>query len=196
MTSVSEVEKIAVSPVQRKRFREDEVYKMVEAGILPEEHGWELIDGYLMDKMSIGSKHASVVRKLTKLLERRFGDTVQVSSQNPVRIDEYNNPEPDIALLKPREDFYAEGHPQPQDVLLLIEVADSSLEYDREIKKMLYARAEIVEFWLANLCDNTLEVYVQPKNGNYRLARILEPGETVEAVAVENLRLKVEEIIG
>lgn len=196
MPTVVEVEKIAISPIQRKRFRSDEVSKMVEAGILPEESGWELIDGYLVDKMTVGSKHASVVRRLSKMLERNYGDIVQVSGQNPVHINDHNEPEPNIALLKPREDFYADSHPTAADVLLLIEVADSSVDYDRDIKKTLYAEAGVVEFWLVSLKDTAVEVYTQPKNGNYRLARILEAGESVEAAAIENLTLRVEEILG
>jgi Uma2 family endonuclease len=98
--------------------------------------------------------------------------------------------------LKRRNDFYAESHPTPQDVLLLIEVSDSTVEYDREIKKMLYAEAGIVEFWLVNLQENTVEIYSQPKNGSYRLARILESDEIIEAVAVEGLKLQTNEILG
>jgi Uma2 family endonuclease len=196
METVLELEKIETPAIGRKKFRADEVYKMIEAGILPEESGWEFIDGEILQKMSIGSKHASVVRRLSKLLERRFGEIVLVSGQNPIHIDEYNEPEPDIALLKPREDFYAEDHPQPRDVLLLIEVADSSVEFDRETKKSLYAAAEIGEFWLVNLKENTVEVYTQPKNGGYRLTRILESGEVLQSSAIENLSLEVGEILG
>lgn len=194
MTTVVEVEKVSWGVL--KRFRVEDFRRMTEAGILPEESGWEIIDGYLIDKMSIGSKHASVVRRVSKLLEREFGNLTQVSGQNPVHIDEFNEPEPDIALLKPREDFYDESHPRPEDVLLLIEVSDSTIEFDREVKKKLYAQAEIIEFWLVNLKDDTIEIYSQPKNGNYRLARILEKGETIKSEAVENLVLQVEEILG
>ncbi len=194
MTTVVEVER--VSKVTPKRFRVEDFRKMTEAGILPEESGWEIIDGYLIDKMSIGSKHASTVKRLNRKLTRLFEDEVIISVQDPIHIDEFNQPEPDIALLKPREDFYAESHPSPQDVLLLIEVSNSTIEYDRDIKKTLYARTGIVEFWIVNLPDETVECYSQPKNGNYRLARILEKGEIVESNAVENLKLSVEEILG
>ncbi len=193
MTLVAELEK--VSQVAPKRFRVEDFRKMTEAGILPEESGWEVIDGYLIDKMSIGSKHASTVKRLNKLLTALAGNDAIVSIQDPVHIDDYNEPEPDVALLKPREDFYAESHPTPHDVLLLIEVSDSTIEYDREIKKTLYADAEIAEFWLVNLREETVECYSQPKNGTYRLARILEKGETVQSISIENLSLQVEEIL-
>ena len=194
MTTVVQIEK--VSPPVPKRFRAADFRKMTEVGILPEESGWEVIDGYLIDKMSIGSKHAGTVNELTQSLIILLGRGTIVAVQNPIHIDDYNEPEPDIALLKPREDFYKKSHATSEDVLLLIEISDSTIEYDREIKKTLYAEAGIVEYWLVNLQNNTIEVYSQPKNGNYRLARILESGETVEASAIENLTLKVDEILG
>ena len=195
MTTVAEIEK--VSRVVPKRFRVEDFRRMTEAGILPEESGWEIIDGYLIDKMSIGSKHASTVKKLNRKLTKLFDENEAVASvQDPIHIDDFNEPEPDIALLKPREDFYEESHPIAQDVLLLIEVSDSTVEYDREVKKVLYAEAGIEEFWLVNLKENTIECYSSPKNGTYRLARILEKGEMVESKTVENLRLLVEEILG
>jgi len=194
MTTVSEVEKI--SKVTPKRFRVEDFRKMTEVGILPEESGWEVIDGFLIDKMSIGSRHAGTIKILSEMLRDLIRSEAIISVQDPIHIDDYNEPEPDIALLKRRNDFYRESHPIPQDVLLLIEVSDSTIKYDREVKKTLYAEAEIAEYWLVNLQDNTIEVYSQPKNGNYRLARILESGETIEAVAVKNLKLQIDEILG
>ena len=119
-----------------------------------------------------------------------------MAAQDPIHLDDFNEPLPDISILKRRNDFYAESHPTPQDVLLLIEVSHSTIEYDRDFKKTLYAEAGIVEFWIVNLTDETVECYSQLKNGNYRLARILEKGETVESSAVENLKMSVEEILG
>lgn len=194
MTTITELEKIAA--VKPKKFRVEEFRKMTEIGILPEESGWEIIDGYLIDKMTIGSKHASVVKRLNRVLTNLVGIQAVISIQDPIHIDNYNEPEPDVVLLAPRDDFYAEGHPTPQDILLLIEVSDSTVEYDRVIKKTLYAEAGIVEFWLVNLKDETIEVYTQPKNGGYYSARILESGESVKATAIENLTLAVEEILG
>lgn len=179
-----------------KRFTVEEFHKMTEAGILPEESGWEIIDGYLIDKMSIGSRHASVVKRLNRRLTLLFTDKAVVSVQDPIHIDKYNQPEPDIALLKPREDFYEEGHARPVDVLLLVEVSDSTVETDRDIKRTLYSEAGIEEFWLVNLKENTVECYSSPKNGNYRLAQIFEAGETIESKKIENLILRVEEILG
>lgn len=193
MTANVQLEKVA--PIAPKRFRVEDFRKMTEVGILPEESGWEVIDGYLIDKMTIGSNHAGTVNKLNRALVILLGKEAVVAIQNPVHIDEYNEPEPDIALLKPREDFYTESLPAPGDVLLLIEISDSTVEYDRDIKKLLYAEAGIAEFWLVNLKENTIECYSSPKNGNYRLAQIFESGETVQSKMIDDLTLKVEEIL-
>ncbi len=196
METIFEMEKTIAPSIVRKKFRSDEIHKMIKVGILPEESGWELIRGEIVRRMSIGSKHVGTVIKAGKLFERKVGEFVLVSTQNPIHLDEYNEPEPDIALLKPREDFYTESLPIPTDVLLLVEVSDSTVEYDREFKKTLYAEAGIAEFWLINLKKNTIECYSSPKDGNYRLAKILEKGETIKSETIEKLTLQVEEITG
>ena len=196
MQTVLELEKTDAPSIVRKKFCTKETYKMMEVGILPEESGWELIDGEIIHRMTIGGKHAGTIKKLNKILTKMVGEQSIISVQDPIQIDDHNEPEPNIALLKPREDFYVESHPTPEDVLLLNEVSDSTVEFDRKVKKSLYAGAEIAEFWLVNLRENTIEVYSQPKNGTYRLAQILEKGETVKSNAVENLSLEVEEILG
>jgi Uma2 family endonuclease len=182
--------------VKRRRFTTDEFQEMVKVGILPEEHGWEVIDGYLVDKMSIGTKHASVVKRLNRILNRRFGENLLVSVQDPIHLNKYNEPEPDIALLVRRDDEYQTQHPLPNDILAVIEVSDSTLKYDREIKKNLYAEAGIVEFWLIDISGNTIEVYSQPRNGTYRNVQIFGKDETVNSITIEKLALEVNEIIG
>jgi Uma2 family endonuclease len=195
MMTVAEIKE--TPKIKLKRFRVEDFYKMTRAGILPEEHGWEVIDGRLVDKMTIGTKYTSTVKRLNRKLTNLFNENEAVISiQDPIHIDEYNEPEPDIALLKPREDFYEEQHAIPQDVLLLIEVSDSTIEYDREIKKNLYAEAGIVELWIVNLQDETVECYSQLKNGQYRLTQVLGRGEKVESNSVEKLELTVDEILG
>lgn len=196
MTTVVELEKIETPPLTRKKFCVDEVYKMMEIGILPEESGWELIGGEIIHRMSIGSKHTSKVKRLNRLVSTVIGDKAIVSIQDPIHIDEHNEPEPDIALLKPREDFYEENHPTPQDILLVIEVSDPTIEYDREIKKALYAEAGIVKFWLINLKQNTIETYFSPANGTYYQMQIFERGQTLQSKNLPDLSLAVSEILG
>lgn len=194
MTTVEKI--VTSSTVRPKRFRVDDFRKMTEAGILPEESGWEVIDGYLIDKMTIGSRHASIVNRLTKLLIASLGETAVVSVQNPLLIDEYNAPEPDVAVLAPRSDYYADRHPAASDVLLLIEVSASSLTLDRDVKLKLYADAGVREVWLVNLADETIEQYSSPGNGQYGTLSTSKRGETINAKLVEGLSLEVHAILG
>lgn len=147
MTTVVELDKIASPPLTRKKFCVDEVYKMMEIGILPEESGWELIDGEIIHRTSIGGKHAGTIKRLNEILRDLTRNEAIISVQDPIHIDDYNEPEPDIALLKRRNDFYTESHPLLQDILLLIEVSDSTIEYDREIKKKRFTpKPELLNF--------------------------------------------------
>jgi Uma2 family endonuclease len=137
------------------------------AGILGEEARVELIDGELVQMAPIGSLHAGKLERLRRLLERAVGNAVLVFSQNPVVLGKDSEPQPDIAVLRPRADGYETAHPRPEDILLLIEVADSSVQYDREIKIPLYARHGIPEVWLLDLQEKRLEVCHELENGEY-----------------------------
>lgn len=169
---------------------------MAEAGILTEDDRVELIEGEIVEMSPIGRRHAACVNRLNALLNRHLGQAAIISIQNPVRIDDYSEPEPDVALLKPREDFYAEGHPTPSDVLLVVEVADTSVEYDRDMKLPLYARAGIAEVWLVNLPQETIEIYRQPLDETYREIRLVKRGESLASQAVSNLMLDANDILG
>lgn len=193
MTTVEKI--VSSSTVRPKRFRVDEFRKMTEAGILPEESGWEIIDGYLIDKMTIGSKHLSVVNRLNRILINLVGEQAIVSIQNPVHLDDYNEPEPDISILKPRQDDYAESLPIASDALMLIEVSDSNIRYDRDIKVKLYAEAGIVEIWLVNLIEDTIERYSSPLNGRFGSVETFKKGESIRSISMENLSLNVDEIL-
>lgn len=194
MTTVEQI--VNSSTVRPKRFRVEEFRKMTEAGILPEESGWEVIDGYLIDKITIGSKHASIVKRLNRLFTVLVGNRAIISVQDPVHIDFYNEPEPDIALLKPQLDYYADYHPTASDVLLLIEVSDSNIRYDRDIKIKLYAEAGIVEVWLVNLLEETIERYSSPVNGRFGSMETLKKGDSIRSLSLDDLSLKVDEILG
>jgi len=151
------------APLSRHRLTVADVHKMAEVGILAQEARVELLEGELIDMPPIGSLHAGMVKFLLRLFTLAVGDTAIVDAQNPVVLDEHSEPQPDIAVLKPRADFYTKSHPGPEDVLLLIEVADSSAHYDRSVKIPLYARANITEVWLVDLPQKRLEVYRLPR---------------------------------
>lgn len=182
--------------VERWVFSVDEYHRMAEAGILSEDDRVELIEGEIFKMSPIGSLHAACVKRLNALLNRRAGHEAIVSVQDPIRLDDYSEPEPDIALLKPRADFYAQSLPTADDVLLIIEVSDTSINYDRDVKLPLYARVGIPEVWLANLPEDRVEAYSQPVSGIYQKVRYAERGESLSPERIPNLMLSVDEILG
>ena len=145
--------------LQRHRLSVDEYHRMARAGILPEDSRVELINGEIIDIAPIGSRHAATVKQLTRIVSRAVGDTAIVSVQDPIHLDPHTEPQPDLALLRPRADFYKTAHPRASDLLLITEVADTSLRYDREIKIPLYARHGIPEIWLVDLLNNRLSLF-------------------------------------
>ena len=152
----------------RHRLDVDAYYKMAEAGILTRAHRVELIDGEIIDMNAIGSPHAAITNRLNQLVARAAADgLVLVSVQSPLRLDTYNEPEPDLMLLRPRADDYRASHPSAADVLLLVEVSDSSLAYDRGTKLALYAKFGVPEVWIVDLAGAAVEVFHGPKEGGY-----------------------------
>jgi Uma2 family endonuclease len=182
--------------IARRSFTVADYYRMAEAGILSEDDRVELLDGEVVEMSPIGSRHAACVDRLNRFLNSVKGPRFIVRVQNPIRLDEHSEPQPDITLLRVRSDFYAEAHPTPADVLIVIEVADSSVELDRQVKLPLYAQAEVPEFWLANLPNDTVEFYAQPSNGAYEVAKVFRRGETVTSQMVHNLQIGVDDILG
>lgn len=171
-------------------------HSMIRAGQLTENDSIELINGYLVTKMSIGPNHSSVRTRLERLLNRRFGDTWLIRGQEPITIHEYSEPEPDIVVAKFRDDFYAERHPHPEDILLIIEVADTSLSFDRSAKVPLYASCGIAETWLVDLTQREVTAYRRPAGASYAEAQVYRagdvlplPGASGESIAVTELGL-------
>ena len=156
----------AFSP-QRHRLTVDQYYRMAEAGILKEDDRVELIEGEIIDMPPIGIDHAYFVNRLTSLFIQSVGLQANVSSQNPIRLNSRSEPQPDIALLRYRDDFYRHAHPRPEDIILLVEVSDTTLRYDTEVKLPLYARHEIPEVWIVDLEHQRLEVFRRPEGGVY-----------------------------
>jgi Uma2 family endonuclease len=182
--------------IEQRPFTVAEYYRMAEAGILAEDDRVELIEGRIIAMSPMGSLHASCVNRLTALFSRQVGQIALVSVQNPVRLDEFSEPEPDLALLRPRDDFYAKQHPAPADVLLIVEVADTSRECDRQVKVPLYARAGIPEVWLVDLQGNLIEVYGQPTAEGYRSLRQARAGEEITLQNLPHLSIPVSAVLG
>jgi Uma2 family endonuclease len=168
MAMLAEPRLLAANPwVTRRPITVAEYYRMAEVGILGERDRVELIEGELVAMSPIGTYHIGTVITLTHSLVHAVGERAIVSVQNPVRLDDLSEPQPDFALLRPRPDFYRDAHARPSDVLLLIEVADTSLNYDRAVKRALYARHAIPEFWIVDLTSGEIEVCRQPKADGY-----------------------------
>ena len=165
----------ASSPGAIVRFSVDDYHRMGEAGILGPDLRTELIDGEVVEMPPIGHPHAGTVKLLSNLLKEALGAAAIVSVQDPVRLDDYTEPLPDIALLRPRADYYRNSHLTPDDVLLLIEVADTSVAYDRDVKLPRYARAGIPEAWLVDLGAGRLTRHCRPAGGTY--TEILEAAD-------------------
>lgn len=168
--------------IKRHSFTTDEYEAMIHAGVLTKDHRVELINGEIVEMSPIGPLHASIVSRLIRLFTQRVGDRAIVNVQNPIRADEQSEPQPDVVLVKYRDDFYRDAHPTPADTLLVIEVADSTLDADRRIKIPLYAQSGVPEVWIVNVLDECIEIYRQPARGDYQEKRTLR-GDAVVAPA-------------
>ncbi|MCC6491537.1 MAG: Uma2 family endonuclease [Pirellulales bacterium] len=177
------------------RFSLADYDQMIDHGILVENDRVELIRGEIIEKISIGEWHAACVRRLTRIFSVRLADRAAVSVQNPVRLSD-SEPEPDISLLKPRTDDYVSYHPTAADALLVIEVADATLEIDRTVKRELYAENGIAEYWIVNLCDRTVEVHREPQStGMYAEIRVYSADDQIEPQLLPNARFTVSELL-
>lgn len=184
-----------VEGVSRRRFTSAEYHAMAEAGIFSEDERVELIAGEIVRMAPIGSRHAGCVKRLNRGLSP-LGDRALVSVQDPISLGPSLEPEPDLAILRLREDDYTRSHPTPAEVFLVIEVADFSLDYDRDVKIPLYAQAGIPEAWLVNLLQREIHVYRAPSENGYREVGTLRPGDRLSPQAFPDFVLSVEAILG
>ncbi len=170
----------------RHRLDVDAYYRMAEVGLFREPRRVELIEGDVIDMVPIGSRHASRTNRLMRFFARAAADgSVCLTVQTPLRLDAWSEPQPDLMLLRPRADDYAERHPSAADVLLLVEVSDSSLAFDRNTKLALYARFGVLEVWIVDIPGGALEVYQTPQDGAYARQDRLTAGRLSPALAAE-----------
>ena len=178
------------------RLNVSQYHQMSEAGIFSENDKVELINGEIIEMSPIGRRHTACVNRLNSVFSQLLGKKVIIAVQNPITLNNLSEPQPDIALLKPRADFYESGHPQPQDIFLLIEVADSSLEYDRDVKIPLYASSGITEVWLVDIYEQVIIVYRYPSENGYSDIQKLSRGEKMSIQAFPEINLVVDDILG
>lgn len=180
----------------RRRFSVAEYERMGEAGILGEDDRVELLNGEIVQMTPIGPLHAAVVGRLTRLLIQRLGDRAVVRVQNPLLVGSSSQPQPDIAVVRARNDSYRTSHPAPADVLLAVEVADSSLDMDRGVKIPMYATAGIPEAWLVDLAAVQVVVHRDPGEGAFASVRSRRLGESLDLAATADVTLTVDELLG
>jgi Uma2 family endonuclease len=179
-----------------RRFTVHEYHAMGRAGILHPDERVELIEGEVVPVPPIGSRHGGVVDRLNRLFVRAAGDNAIVRVQGAVRLSEYSEPQPDLALLRARDDFYTRAQPTGYDTLLLVEVSHTSASFDRNVKLPLYAAAGVPEVWLVDLEADAIEVYRVPEGSAYREQATYSGRDTVATTALEGLEVRVEDVLG
>jgi len=183
-------------PVQTQhRFNVKDYYRMAETGVLRPDARVELLDGRIIDMSPIGPFHGDVTTYLTEFFAGASKGRWRTRVQNPVRLDENSEPQPDLVLAKPIADAYRKRHPRPEEIYLLIEVSDTTLEADLEDKLPAYGRAGITEVWIVNLVDATIEVYREPNFAGYGSKTVLRAGGQAKPLAFPDVTIDVAELL-
>ncbi len=180
----------------RRKFTVDEYHDFIEKGVFKPEERIELWEGEFIEMSPIGKRHAGVVTGLSSYLTYLFFNKLVVWSQNPIILSDFSEPQPDVCLLKQRDDFYRNESATAADVLLAIEVFDSTVKYDRDVKFPRYAESGIREAWLIDLENNRVEIHTQPTANGYKLVKILHCGDTAESTIFDEIKIAVDDILG
>lgn len=183
------------APPRRRLFNVEEYYRLSKARVLPPDERTELLDGEIMLMAPIGSPHAMYISSLNRFYTLAVSDAVIVRIQTPIRLSSYSEVQPDLALVRFREDRYRDSHPAPPDALLIVEVSDTSLSYDRGRKLRAYARAGIVEYWVLSTGKERLYVYRDPEGEGYKTMLEFGRGDSVAPLALPDLNLKLATIL-
>jgi len=182
--------------VPKMRLLSVEIYdSMIRNGILNENDSVELLNGTIIEKMPKGTKHASVTRLITRYFYRIFNDEVVIQVQDPIRLDDFSETEPDIVLARADANNYTERHPMPEDILLIIEVSDSTLYFDRNEKGLAYSRAGIRQYLLVNVENNTIEDYRNPGDDGYGMKQTYQTGDKFSLLAFPTIEVAVEDFL-
>lgn len=178
-----------------RRLSVQDYYRMVESGILQPDERVELLEGQIIQMAAKGTAHSAAVSRIEKLLRNRLGDRALLRFQDPVQLNNYSEPEPDVAVVQPDPSFYEDHHPRPSEVFWLVEVSDSTLKFDREIKAPAYARSGIAEYWVLDVNVESLYVYRSPSQGGYRSETILSEKATIAPLAFPECVIAVREMV-
>ena len=181
--------------ITKRLFDVDDYHRMAEAGILSEDDRVELIDGEVVAMTPIGPRHNAAVDRANRALVTAVGDRAIVRVQGSVRLDRYHEPQPDLVLLRPQEDFYASHLPGPAAILLVVEIAESSLDYDREVKARVYAESGIGEYWLVDVDRRSVSGYTAPRGGAYQTVRHCQAGQSIAPAALPQCGIPVNALL-
>jgi|SRR5579862_5441287 len=182
--------------VAKKLFTVEEYLRMGEAGIFHPEARLELIEGEIIEMSPVGDRHIGCVNRATALFSSRLAGKAIVSVQNPVRLSRYTEPQPDLVLARPREDYYSGKRLSAEDTFLVIEISDSTVRYDRNRKMPLYAKAGVPELWIENLQEDIILVFRDPGPVTFLTEMMFRRGELLSPAAFPEITFKVEELIG
>jgi len=188
------VSQLPASEFSLYRLRVEDYEKMVEYGIFDEDEKIELWDGILVEMSPKGTKHANAIRRISREIEKKLGERIIFSAQDPIRLDDFSEPEPDVVLLVPPVEKYDFSHPTPKDIYLVMEIADSSIEKDRR-KAASYAQNGILQYLLLNLNTNEIEDYREPSADGYRFKKTYTENESFNLVAFPDVEIKVGDLL-
>ena len=188
---------INTATLPRRKFTVDEYHDFIEKGVFKPEERIELWDGEFIEMSPIGKRHAGTVSAaMSDILKDFLGKQALVWSQNPIILNDFSEPQPDVSLLKRRADFYRNESATAADVLLAIEVSDSTVKYDRDVKFPRYAENGIREAWLIDLENDRVEIHTQPTANGYKLVKILHRGDIAESTIFDEIKIAVDDILG
>lgn len=179
-----------------RRFTVEEYHQLAEIGILKSNERVELVSGVIFSMSPMHSRHASIIARLETTLKRQLGDRFQVRVQLPVKLSDKSEPEPDISIVRVREDYYETAHPQADDTVVLIEVSASTLSFDRDTKMPVYARSGIGEFWLVNVEAETVTVFTEPTDSDYATKTVVKSSAPIVSVTIDDLTVPLEACFG
>ena len=178
----------------RHRVTVDEYYRMAETGLIAPDARTELIEGEVIEMPPIGSPHAAAVSQLQGLLYSATRGRAGLRVQNPIRLDNYSEPQPDLTVVLPRKDFYRSSHPLPADTLLVVEISQSTLRLDLKVKVPLYARHQVPEVWVVDLEHNRIHFFRSPKNGVYTDVSFTDKPAVVALTALPGVTVDLSEL--
>lgn len=182
--------------ILRKKFTVGQYHQMIESGILSDRDRVELLQGEIIEMSPIGRQHAACVDRLNELLVRELVGRAIVRVQNPIQLSTRSEPQPDFAILQRRSDFYANGHPQPNEVFALIEVSDSTIEFDRTVKVPIYAKDSIAEVWIVDLNAEAVQIYRDPSAAGYQQLQTFRRGQSISFQAFTDIQFTVDQLLG